>query len=305
MGSPIDRIFAEIFGYSPPKDGVAYEKLAAIATYLLLGGEVKHDDSLRGAFSKTLYQLDVRHSDGSDSTMGEAKDYSDRDGKVGRGDLQKLGGALPDLPGINRGAFFSATGYTRPAQKYASAAQELFGKPITLYGLRPSAETDDEGRIRTIILTMHIVAPDLNGARWQPHLAAGAHQKLKTLLAEGESERQLNIRLEHFYDQSGAEVRTLHDVTQDGYGEVHEETQEAHGCFWLKGCYVNVEGVLAEIRGLEYALPYTRDMREVRITDDSKQRFVLTDAQGTVLRFITDEELKQYEFDEAGNLRKI
>jgi hypothetical protein len=109
--------------------------------YLLEGGKVRHDAKLRGQFSKTLYQLDVHHqpNPGEMATMGEAKDYSDRGAKVGRGDLQKLAGALPDLAEVKGGAFFSATGFTSPAKKYAEAASTLTGgKDISLYELTPS-----------------------------------------------------------------------------------------------------------------------------------------------------------------------
>lgn len=65
-----------------------------------------HDDKLRGQFSKTLHQLDIHSKSDDGSTMGEAKDYSLQDKKVGRGGLQKQGGAVPDLEEIDAGAFF-------------------------------------------------------------------------------------------------------------------------------------------------------------------------------------------------------
>jgi hypothetical protein len=93
MASPIEQLYLSIYGELPQKSGTAFERLASIAMYLLEGGKVRHDAKLRGQFSKTLYQLDVHHQpdDGDKATMGEAKDYSDRGAKVGRGDLQKLG----------------------------------------------------------------------------------------------------------------------------------------------------------------------------------------------------------------------
>ncbi|WP_396126071.1 restriction endonuclease [Cytobacillus firmus] len=51
--------------------------------------------------------------------MGEAKDYTVQGNKVGRPDIQKLGGAFGDLKDIKEGLFFSATDYTKPAIKYA------------------------------------------------------------------------------------------------------------------------------------------------------------------------------------------
>ena len=123
MASPVEDLFREIFGQLPNKGGEAYERLAGIALHLIAGGSVVHDDKLRGQFSQTLYQIDAHHRAEDDtSRMAEAKDYSDAEKKVGRPDLQKLGGALPDLPTIDTGAYFSATGYTKPAKEYADAA---------------------------------------------------------------------------------------------------------------------------------------------------------------------------------------
>jgi len=129
--------------------------------HILDDGASQHDARIRGQFSKTLYQLDVRHrsADGK-ITMGEAKDYSALGTKVGRGDLQKLGGALPDLREVDAGAFFSATGYTKPAKQYASAATSITGgKAISLYEIDVSTEEDEKGIVKAIVINMHAIIP--------------------------------------------------------------------------------------------------------------------------------------------------
>lgn len=304
MSSPIDKIFEDIFGYKPQKDGTAFEQLSAIAMHILDGGDVIHDDKLRGDFSDTLYQIDVHHKSQDTASMGEAKDYTKKQGKVGRGDLQKLGGALPDLKNIDEGAFFSATGYTKPAIKYADNAGSMLGKPITLYGLRPSTELDEQGFIKTIVITMHLIIPHPQEAKWLPHITKNGQEALKALLKEGESTLQYQLRLENFFDSKGNAILTLQDLTSGSYGEIHQDTGKSHACYLLTQHYIEINGVLAEIYGLEYELPYGRTSQEIRITDDSEHRFVLLDQNGEVLKFITDEELRKYEFDENGNLQK-
>ncbi len=304
MPSPIDKIFEDIFGQAPTKNGTAFEQFAAIASHIIDGGNVKHDDKMRGEFSRTLYQLDVHHQTNNFSSMGEAKDYSIRNGKVGRGDLQKLGGALPDLKDIDSGTFFSATGYTKPAIKYAEEAENITGKPITLYGLRPSTELDEQGLIKTIILTMHITMPQPQSAKWLPHITDKGHEALKTLLKEGEKQLQHQINLEHFYDCNGQKILSFKELTSHGYGDINQDTEKSHASFWLKDHYIKINEVLAEIHGLEYELPYIHDTKEIRITDDSEHRFVLLDKDGHVLKFLTDEQLRKYDFDTDGNLRK-
>lgn len=304
MPSPIDKIFKEIFDQTPTKDGTAFEQLAAIAAHVIGGGNVKHDDKLRGEFSKTLYQLDVHHIVDNHASMGEAKDYTERNGKVGRGDLQKLGGALPDLKNIDAGMFFSATGYTKPAKQYAEAAESIIGKPINLYVLRPSAEVDEQGFIKTIIINMHLIIPEPQNAKWLPHVTCDGQEALKALLKKDEDHLEYKIGLHCFYDRRGNEILTLKNLTSNGYGEVNQNTDKSHACFWLKDHFIEINGVLAEIHGLEYEIPYSYELKQIRITDDSENRFALLDKEGNVLKIITDKMLKEYEFDENGNLNK-
>ena len=270
MTSPIDQLFEKIFGHSPSKSGTAFEQLAAIATHIIRGGDVKHDDKLRGEFSKTLYQLDVHHRSDNVTVMGEAKDYTQRkkNSKVGRGDLQKLGGALPDLKDIDEGSFFSATGYTKPAQKYAEKAVEITGKPITLYGFRPSTKADEKGYLKTIVVRVDTITSLPQESQWTPHITHAGKEALKVLQKDGEEKIELNFKLSFFYDREGREKLSLNNLISDGYGEIHQETRKSHGCFILEDYYININGVLVEVKGLEYQIAYSCNTQEIRISDD-------------------------------------
>src|SRR5215203_3656533 len=145
MNSPVADLFEEIYGFRPNKDGAAYEMLcAAVCKLLGEAEEVFHDERLRGNFSATLYQVDVLLRQAGKGRFGEAKDYSVSGDKVGRPDLQKLAGALGDTD-IEGAVFFSATGYTANARKYAEAFEQINSKPIRLFSLTPYTETDSEG----------------------------------------------------------------------------------------------------------------------------------------------------------------
>lgn len=184
--SPIDKIYQEIFGVIPAKSGTAYEMLACIAEHLMNQSDVKHDSKIRGEFSNSLYQIDVLSDDGSDKSMGEAKDYTIQNKKVGRGDMQKLGGALPDLPDVTKGKFFSATGYTAPAKKYAAASQNFpSGKPIEIFEFRPSTEKDEEGYIKTIVIDMHFIIPYPYQGKWVSRLTKDGVEVCNSLVGEG------------------------------------------------------------------------------------------------------------------------
>ena len=72
----------------------------------------------------------------------------------------------------------------------------------------------------------------------------------------------------------------------------------------LKDHYIDIDGVLAEINGLEYEIPYIYHTDKIRITDDSEHRFVLRDGEGKVLKILTDKMLREYSFGEDGTLKK-
>ncbi|WP_444914675.1 hypothetical protein [Microbulbifer sp. TRSA007] len=297
--SPIDRIFQEIFGYSPSKRGTAYEMLSCVAEHLMNEGEITHDKRLRGNFSQTLYQIDVLSECESGKSMGEAKDYTTKDEPVGRGDLQKLGGALPDLSEVVDGKFFSATGYTAPAKQYAKAAQNFpNGKPIHLYEFRPSTELDEEGTIKTVRIGMHFIIPRPERGSWHPHFT----EKGKEELLEGKNVVKYQLLVDRFYDEKGKNILSLQDLTSGGYGEMNQETKCAHGCFLLPNHFIATSSALIELRGLEYKIPLSEFSQTLEITDDSMARFVIKNSNGDIIRFITDDQIKQYKFSDDGEL---
>ena len=308
MASPIEQLYLSIFGELPEKPGVAFERLASITMYLLEGGKVRHDARLRGQFSKTLYQLDVHHQpeSGGKANMGEAKDYSYRGAKVGRGDLQKLAGALPDLAEVKAGAFFSATGFTSPAKKYAEAAAALTGgKEISLYELTPSTEQDENGFIKKVVINAHFAVPLPDRGEFIPALTETAQELLKSrFLNGGESKFTYQLGLSEFFDADGNSILSLEALTTNGYGETNEDDNLSHGCYLLPGHHLNINGVLTELKGLEYHVPHDHFTRQIIITDESANRFVVKDESGQALLILSDERLQQFSFDEQGNLLK-
>ncbi len=304
MPSKIDHLFNEVFGSTPTKAGAAFEILSAIVTHVLWGGEVTHDSKIRGKFSKTLYQLDVFHRSDSLSSMGEVKDYTIKGDKVGRADLQKLGGALPDIKDIDFGTFFSATGYTAPAKKYAQNSEHIIGKQIFLYVLRPSTELDEMGFIKTIVVDIHICSPDQKNSKWIPHFTKNGNETLKGLLQSNEKSTSIDQELSFFYDSKGNNILSLYDLTSNGFCDINMDTGKSHACFALKNHYIKVKDALAEIYGVEYEIPYNYEKQELRITDDRNNRLVLLDRDGNIISLVTDDQLKEYDIDSEGNLFK-
>lgn len=141
-----------------------------------------------------------------------------------------------------------------------------------------------------------------NRGRATLHLTEAGVAACKTLVAEGEKEFQYSLQLEKFYDSSGSEILTLHKLTSQNYGEVNSETKSAHGCFVLAGHYIYIENVLAELKGLEYEIHHGEIHEKMEITDNTNCRFVVKDSNGEIVRFITDEQIRGYSFDDQGSL---
>ncbi|WP_433736409.1 restriction endonuclease [Pseudomonas putida] len=302
MPSPIDELYRMIYGSVPTKAGTAFERLAAIATYVTEeDGHVTHDAALKGTHSGSRYQVDVLHQRAEAKTMGEAKDYSDRGGKVGRPDLQKLAGALVDLSDVTQGVFWSATDYTKPARQYAQAAKAMVGKEILLRGLRESTRFDEQGFVKTICINGTYYIAKLDEAIWTTHWSSQGRASLLALIPDGEKTIELTWAIDDIFDSNGDKITSMFELTSGGYGERGADGV-SRGCYWLPGHYVKVNGVLAAICGLEYQVPYEIHKTSFEITDNSVYRLVVLDETGTPVRILTDEKLREFDFNTEGRL---
>ncbi|WP_423373255.1 restriction endonuclease [Stenotrophomonas maltophilia] len=307
MSTVFDQLYEELFGERCGKEGEAFERLSAVVSAIVFpNADVAHDQKWRGQFSQSLYQVDVLLEEAGQKSFGEAKDYTGRGksgGKVGRGDLQKLGGAVPDVK-ASRGIFFSATDYTREARRYAAASKEIVGCPIDLMHVRPSVDKDKEGRIERIVLRMNIQAIDFPNAKWEPIIAPAGDDALQGLLREsGLEELEFPLRIEQFFNSSGDKIMTIHELTCRGLDGA-ASGDGAHFCFWLPGHFVEVHGRLVEILGLECRVSYLRDNRVIEIVADGRPMILVKSDDGTVDKLITDAQLRRTVFDDGGVIKR-
>jgi Restriction endonuclease len=300
MPTVFDDLYEQIFGSRCTKEGEAFERISAVVACILApNADVSHDQKLRGQFSKSLYQVDVLRQESGEKIFGEAKDYTDRGGsggKVGRPDLQKLAGALPDV-GADRGVFYSATDYTREARKYASAAENIVGVPIDLMHVCPSVESDADGRIKKIILGVSILLPDYDRARWNPIFTPEG----QATLTAGGTAVDVHMTLDRFFDADGNEKLTVHDLTEGGFGDCLGQA-ETKGCFCLPGHYIKYGERLAEVHGLEYSMPFLTEKQTVEIVTTGAPKILVRAEDGTVNKLIMDEQLRRMQFDANGNV---
>lgn len=249
--SPIDDLFKRLMGYYPKKAGTAYEIISTVILGLIEDKDVKHNQYLKGQ-SDTVYQLDGLIDD---RIMIESKDYTLRDKEVGRGDLQKLEGALTDLPNIQKGYFTSATDYTEPARKYAeSSSKNPLQKEIVPIELRPSTIEDMANRITKIPIMVKILYPNFEEGKYKPVFSNdGVKQSfydyLRTL-----GVRKVTLKIDVFYDSNGNVVDTMRNLLKKQIFQIPNNAKEIDGVFDISA-FIKLNDRLFEISGIEYHMP--------------------------------------------------
>lgn len=293
--SPLDHLFYELYGFYPNKSGQAYEMLVAAAFKIISGQELRYDQHLRGDYSETDYQIDGLNVD--QQKVIEAKDYSIVNRKVGRPDIQKLQGALSDL-NVKGGQFVSATDYTKPAKKYAeSSAGNPGQKRIELYHVRRSTDWDEEGRIKTFVLTITMVVPDYSNGKFDCALTKEAIKKLEQ---NGLLNMQGNMGLDRFYTKSGEIDCLLVDFTRDNQPIlVRIEDDISEGCWLLPDRYVKYQGELYGIKGIQYRIPYNRSSYTFKIESEGKPKVLIKSEDGTINKLLTDKQFRDLTLDKG------
>jgi hypothetical protein len=302
MPSPIDEIYKSIYGELPKKSGTAYERLAAAAWKLFdRDADVAHDTRIRGEISKSLYQIDMEAEDDDGRHAGEAKDYTERraNAKVGRPDLQKLGGALPELA-VDTGKFFSATGYTKPARQYAAAAEKIVGKRIDLYELRGVIEKDLEGRIKQVICRLHFIVPAYERSSFNPVWTPAGCRLIHELVDAGKLTNEFEIYIEDIVDNNGNILDSIHGLTSHGFGGATSD-KRVSGSWPIFGGHLIVGGHPIPIYGITYEVEFNEDVRELVIKASGRATLLLKSQDGSVDKILQDIDLKRVTFDDAGN----
>lgn len=295
-GSKIDTLFERIYGFLPSKKGQSYELLVAAALKLIHNElEVRANEFVRGTYSEENYQIDSLIA--SLKTAIEAKDYTDRDGKVGRPDVTKLAGALQDLP-LEAGIVASATEFSRPAKKYAASTKaNPIAKPIDLYHVRPSIAEDEEGRIRKIVISLHILTLDRKNCRFDPIIAKASREKLLQMYALNE---QVQVRVDAFYKADGSILTSMHDLTS----KIDGQFENVITGIWNppEPAFIKVGNELIEIECFKYFMPQTTIESEIVVEAKGTAELLIKAEDGTIDKLLTDVDLRRVSFSREGDV---
>ena len=293
--SPIDEFFYGIYGFYPEKAGQAYELLVNAALKIVnKDSDLKYNQFREGTYSQQKYQLDGI-KDEKESV--EAKDYTLRNEKVGRPDVQKQEGGLIDLP-FEGGVFASATGYTRNAVKYAEGTNKIpNGKPIDLYDIRPSTVEDEEGRVKTVILYFTIVYPNFHQGVYEPIFTKKAQEQLIEKFPDG----KITCCLQYVYNDDKTIYLKISDWTKslNSQVELGKEQSSLNGEVSFTNKFIRIDDDFYEIEKIKYSIPIIRSTEELRVEQDGNACLLVRNSNGTTDTLLTDFQLKNIKFDDG------
>ncbi|MDQ3641245.1 MAG: restriction endonuclease [Actinomycetota bacterium] len=145
-----------LFGHRPAKDGVAYERLAALVFAAMGWDDVVHDTVERPDGKVARHQLDVtaRHPDGEvGRLLVECKDWNKT---VGKGTLDALVGVRNQV-GADGAAAVTTVGFKAGARAVA------VDENVALVRLRPYNEEEDAGRfVERVEIKLNVSVPSID-----------------------------------------------------------------------------------------------------------------------------------------------
>lgn len=293
----MEDLYQDIFGKKPAKRGTAYELIVGTVLKLLnQDTNITHNIFFKSPYSSDKYQIDnLCEADGL--TFVEAKDYSQRGGKVGRGDVAKLAGALCVLKGdIDKGLLASATDFTKTAKQFTSDFLKSNGIPIDLLVIRKSVTADTEGTIQKIVVNMNMLMPDFERAEFSPVWTKQGQQALETIgYKEGDT---IQLKISYFCKSDGSVYETISHLTSKLDVDYKELLAEGKWQF-REPAYIKIDNALVQIKRVEYRVPYVVDERRIQI-DAGEPAILVRSIDGAINKIITVEDLKKIDVNENG-----
>ena len=301
--SIVDDLYFRLFGVHQTKEGQALERLSAIAFKILEEERrVQFDQQVRAKYSGTVYQVDGLVGEGDNQAMVEAKDYTVTGDKVGRADIQKLEGALTDLD-ITEGRFVSATDYTNRAKPYAKSTKiNPKQNPIDLYHVRPSTPEDEQGRIHSILFTMVAQGLALEAGKYKPVINAKFFETIKDKIPD--DGKKMLMRFYQFFDAEGNVVETFHNISSQLNRRLPQGFEKG---YILCGTWDFASPVYMDmpsfgrvlIDAIQYEIPTYTDEMSFTVNQEGNPVLLIKSEDGRIDKLFTDEQLKQYKFEDG------
>lgn len=314
--SEIDKLFFNLFGFYPNKEGQSYEMIVgAVLKILYTTNKIIKDERKRGLYDKNLYQIDVSlYSGDTEAIMVEAKDHTKFTSKVSRPEIDKMAGSLIEID-FASGYFFSATDYTRDAKKKSIGSKlNPAAKDISLYHLRPSTSEDRKGRVEIFKINLNTYQLDANNTVFSPTLPPNIYDDLK---GKGVPLDNLISVLQPNYHDNFIECKgVLYDNNRNKLGEfdfyksldksIYEEAKAnglvAKGTWKVDRGSITINGHISNIELVHYKLTFVEHTETIEIKSQGTPVLLVKSEDGTINKLITDYQLKGITFSDDGEI---
>lgn len=285
--SKIDELFNKIMGYYPTKEGAAYEIISTAVLGKIENKNAQHNQFIKGLSKGRPYQIDGLLSK---NVMIESKDYSKRNKKVGRSDMQKLEGALTDLPSIEKGYFTSPTNYTKDALCFAGGTiTNNLHKEIVPIELRPSTEEDKKGRIEKIQINIIVYDLDYSNGKYSIEFADGEWLELEKYIREiGKTK----IKIDNFYDKNKKIIETMEHLSRIQQPKIVDDINEAKGKFEISA-FIKVNERFFRIKGINYKVPIINEEETFTIEAKENATILVKSERLNINTLITNSDIKE------------
>jgi hypothetical protein len=295
--SGVDVVYDRNIAEDKLKAGTKYERLAALVFKVLnTKDHVAHDLRLRGDGKRTVHQIDVTiESEGRRGhVLVECRDYESD--KIDQDQVRAFFGAVSQLQPAT-GVMLTTVGYTKGALTFAEDENILLAK------LRTFEDSDWDGRVRKIQLTTRLSHAGEPEVSWLFADIPAAQ------LAQGQmlDREVVDPSVATYYDADGSPAGTLNELIAPWYEAVQKRVpldgtpellgrEEFDSPIWIK-----VGEHLLEVQGFRWRVAiHTAESTTSIGTGKAIAELVLSTVDGSWDRVITDLQLREWTFGEAG-----
>lgn len=276
-------------GYYPTKEGAAYELISAAILGIIEKKDAKHNQFIKGLSKGRPYQIDGMLGN---NVIIESKDYSKRNKKVGRSDIQKLEGTLTDLPLIEKGYFTSPTNYTKDALKYADGTiTNNLNKEIVPIELRPSTEEDLKGRVSKIQISIIIQDLDVLNGKYSVEFADNEKYVFEKYL-KGMDITRIKYKIDRFYNKDGEIIETMEHLSLVQYPKFSNNIKTTKGKYEISA-FIKVNNRLFKIKGIDYEIPIISEEESFTIEPNGDAALFVKSERLGINRLITNLDIEK------------
>ncbi len=151
-------------------------------------------------------------------------------------------------------------------------------------------------------MTMHL--PDYSHGRFNPCFTENG---IKLLKLNGWEGKTIKLKLDFLYDSDGKVINSIEKLSRFAPPDTNwEKGFIAKACWLLFDTYLNIEGLLYPIYGIEYEIPFLcGPLKELVIEMEGTPKIYIRSENGSIDKLITDDQMRKIKFDENGAVNEL